>query len=231
MTTKKYSGGNHINTKTVEGIRVLIVDDHKVARAGMRALLDTDHDIKVVGEAITGQSAVAECSRYSPDVVLLDIRLPDTDGLKVCRLIKRAQPLTKVLVLTSVMDDQTVLAAIAAEADGYLLKADPNTDLAQAIRTVAAGGTILDPDTARRLVNNVKGSLAQESRHTKLLRPNEEAILRKVAVGMTNKEIASDMGLTEGTVRNRLVVIFEKIGVGRRAEAVNWYVRQTHDIA
>lgn len=222
-------------------IRILIVDDHKIVRLGLHSLLEDQHDIKVIGEAINAEGAIQEALRLRPDLVLLDIRLPDRDGFQACRAIKDALPSTKVLMLTSVADDHVVLQAVSAGADGYLLKAIEDADIPQAIRTVAAGGAMLDPLIARKVLNQMHSPTSAQSpaqtssksspfavpRQLNHLSPQENRVLQLVATGRTNKEIAVEMNLGEKTVRNYLSNVFSKLNITRRAEAAALYARLT----
>lgn len=214
-------------------VRVLLTDDHAVVRIGLKTILAEDPRLRIVGEAATG----AECLRLSttlkPDLVLLDLRLPDIPGSEVCRRLKALSEPPAVLVLTSFADDQLVLESISAGADGYLLKDFEQTELANSIVRVAAGGSILDPIIARKLLgaarHDGKGLSAfpgTGKSRTDRLSPQEQRILTLLADGHTNKEIASALGLGDGTVRNYLTAIFTKLGVENRTEAVSLWLRR-----
>ena len=206
-------------------IRVLLVDDHRVVRIGLRTLLQDTTDIRVEGEATDGSTALAEASRLKPQVVILDIRLPDKDGFEVCRQLKDLDPSIRVLVLTSVADDRLILQAITAGADGYLLKAIEDVDVPKAIRTVAAGGSMLDPMLTRKLMDELSRSGAASNNRLQSLSPQELRVLECVSLGKTNKEIAQDLNLSDKTVRNYLSTVFEKLQVTRRSEAAALYVQ------
>lgn len=208
-----------------EAIRVLIVDDHRVVRIGLRTLLQDTTDIRVVGEAGDGTTALTEAARLRPQVVILDIRLPDQDGFKVCRQLKDRDPNIRVLMLTSVADDRMILQAISAGADGYLLKSIEEVDVPNAIRTVASGGSILDPLLTRRLMNELSKNGAKADDRLQCLSPQELRVLELVALGKTNKEIGVSLTLSDKTVRNYLSTTFEKLQVTRRSEAAALYVR------
>lgn len=200
---------------TNEKIRLFVVDDHKVVRAGLKQLLEEAGDIEIVGEAGNGADALAGVNDTKPNVVMLDWRLPDTQGDELCAELKRRHPEIKALILTSYLDDDTVLKSIAAGIDGYLLKEVDGPDLAEAIRRVAAGEASLDPRVARRVMEQVKPGLNPLSR----LSVQEKKVLKLVADGKTNREIGDEMGLGEKTVRNYLTAVMQKLNVKRRSEA------------
>jgi two-component system response regulator DevR len=201
-------------------IRLLIVDDSEVVRAGLRALLGTESALSVVGEAATVAAAIDAGQRLKPDVVLLDIRLPDGSGIDACRRIQRDSPDTRILILTSVLDNSVVDDAIRAGAHGYLLKEIDGRGLVHAIRDVAAGRSILDPAITARVMELVKSSRTGGPRDPlALLSPQEKRVLALIAEGCTNKEVAARLGLSEKTVKNYLSTVFEKLHVSRRAEA------------
>lgn len=209
-------------------IRVLVVDDHHIVRVGLRTVLAEDSRLKVVGEAATAASALAEAQRLQPTVVLLDLRLPDRSGLDVCRLLKQQTPAPAVLCLTSFADDHTILAAIEAGADGYLLKEVDGPNIGDAIVTVARGDSVMDPRVTRRMLGAVRekdGGLVHLRRKLERLSPQERRVLALVAKGKTNKEVADGLGLGEGTVRNYLATVFQKLEVARRTEAVALWIR------
>lgn len=202
-------------------IRVLIADDHKMIRIGVRDLLSAAADILLVGEAATAQETIDGTARWQPHVVLLDIRLPKQSGLEVCRVLKSKFPEVRVLLLTAFLDEQLVFQAIAAGADGYLLKHIEDADLAAAIRKVAAGEAVLDSQATRALLHNIQANATPLSRVTL----QERRILALVAAGLTNKEIGLRINLAEKTVRNYLTVAMEKLGVKRRSEAAVLYAQ------
>jgi DNA-binding NarL/FixJ family response regulator len=208
-------------------IRLLLVDDHKVVRVGLRTLLSASDRIQVIGEAGTMESAITEAARLKPDIVLMDVRLPDGSGIEACREIRTARPETRVLFLTSFADDDAVLATMFAGADGYLLKEIDEKGLLRAIETVAAGQSILDPAMTKRMLVRMK-SLTEPAVASKQeeLSPQEQKVLALVAEGQTNKEIASALGLSDKTVRNYLSNIFQKLQVSRRSQAAALYARR-----
>lgn len=212
----------------VKPVRVLLVDDHLVVRVGLRALLETTPQIIVTGETGKGLEALSLVTSARPDVVLLDLRLPDLDGLEVCRRIKNTAPSPAVLFLTSYADDQTILAAIEAGADGYLLKEVAGQDFPALILAAAAGGSVLDPVATRRVLDGLHRPTRPAEPKTSpmdLLTPQEQRVLKLVAEGKSNKQVAVDLQLGEGTVRNYLSSVFSKLQVESRVEAVTRWLR------
>jgi DNA-binding NarL/FixJ family response regulator len=208
-------------------INVLLVDDHAIVREGLKTVLSREPDIRVVGEAATAQSAVTAAQRFNPTVVLLDIRLPDRDGVQACSDILEHCPQARVLFLTSYADDDTVLAAIFAGAHGYLIKEIGMDTLIESIRRVAAGESILDPATTRRVLSWVKANgAAGLSQAHEPLSPQEQRVVALVAEGKTNKEIASAMALSPKTVKNYLSNIYQKLQITRRAQAIALFAKQ-----
>ncbi len=209
-------------------VRLLIVDDHEVVRVGLRTLLGRFQSIEVVGEASTAAAAIAETKRLSPDVVLLDIRLPDGNGFDACRQIQEMATDTRVLILTSFADDDVVFQSIAAGADGYLLKEIDGEGLVKAIEKVAAGQSILDPAITRRVMSRVKNGVEPIGK-TKLdpLSPQERKVLALVAEGKTNKEIGIDLGLSDKTIKNYLSNILDKLQLSRRSQAAAFFVQHS----
>jgi len=209
------------------GIRVLLVDDHHIVRVGLRTVLAEDRRIRVVGEAATAADALVQAGRLKPQVVLLDLRLPDRPGLEVCQQLKQQDPAPMVLCLTSYADDQTLLAAAEAGADGYLLKEVDGPNIGDAIVTVSRGGSVMDPRVTRRMLGAVRDrtGILELRRKLDRLSTQERRVLAVVAQGKTNKEVADILGLGPGTVRNYLATVFQKLEVARRAEAVAMWVR------
>lgn len=205
-------------------LRLLLVDDSEVVRTGLRTLLGTEPSLEVVGEAVNAAGGLEAALKLQPDVVLLDIRLPDASGLDVCRQILRRLTDTRVLILTSVIDDATVEEAIRAGAHGYLLKEIDGRGLVNAIREVAAGQSILDPAVTARVMERLRTAEAARDPFA-MLSPQEKRVLALTAEGCTNKEIADNLGLTEKTVKNYLSTVFEKLHVSRRAEAAAIYAQ------
>lgn len=218
-------------------IRLLLVDDHEMVRIGLRTLLGKTKQIQVVGEASTAADAVTETVRLKPDVVLMDLRLPDGSGVEACREIRTACPEVRVLFLTSYSEDDAVLSTIFAGAAGYLLKEIGGEALIQAIESVAAGQSILDPAVTHSVVERMKAISDQDDSASYLhkdkdkdkdkresLSPQERLVLALVAEGKTNKEIATALDLSDKTVKNYLSNIFQKLHVSRRAHAAAIFI-------
>ncbi|MEY4939427.1 MAG: hypothetical protein RIQ93_1162 [Verrucomicrobiota bacterium] len=208
-------------------VTLLLVDDSEVVRAGLRTLLGANPAIRIVGEAGTAAAGIAEAARLNPDVVLLDIRLPDGTGIGVCRQILKRSPQCRILILTSAVDDSSVDEAIRAGANGYLLKEIDGRGLVNAICDVAAGKSVLDPAITGRVMQLVKSSgPGRDGRSA--LSPQETRVLALIAAGCTNKEIGVKLGLSEKTVKNYLSTVFDKLHVSRRAEAAAIYAQEKH---
>ncbi len=206
-------------------IRVLIVDDSELVRSGLRTLLGAYSDIEIVGEVDSATAALREVTALRPQLVLLDLRLPDGDGCEVCRRILREQPECRVLVLSSVLDARTVAEAITAGADGYLLKDINGPGLVQAIVDVSAGRTVLAPAITTQVMQLMRTNQHQDNLRRRLesLSAQEQRVLAHVARGLTNKEVAQELGLSEKTVKNYLSNLFEKLQISRRSQAVALY--------
>ena len=174
-------------------IRVFLLDDHEVVRRGLAALLESNDDIQVVGESGSAQEAARIIPALRPDVAVLDQRLPDGTGVDVCRDVRSQDPAIKALMLTSYQDDEALFSAIMAGASGYLLKQIRGTDLVEAIRTVAAGGSLLDPAVTQRVLERIRSGGAREPEELASLTPQERRILELVAQGMTNRQIGAEM--------------------------------------
>lgn len=196
-------------------IRVLIVDDHPIVRTGLVALVDAADDLEVVGTAVSGEEAVAAASALSPDVVLMDLRLPGIDGDEATARIVAARAATRVVILTTYETDDAILRAIGAGASGYLLKAAPEEELLAGIRAVAAGEVALAPSVARVLVRQ-----AAQPEDRPLLTPRELDVLRLVAQGLNNRAIGVRLHVGEATVKTHLLHAFGKLGVDDRTRAV-----------
>ncbi len=204
-------------------IRILLVDDQRLMREGLRMLLELEPDLQVVGEATDGAAALAEYARLTPDVVLMDIRMPGMDGVEATRRIRQRWPEARILILTTFDEDAYVFDGLRAGALGYLLKDISGHDLAQAVRTVAAGGALIQPSVAARVVAEF-ARLAAPARPAaghlpEPLSEREREILALVAAGLTNREIADRLALAEGTVKNYVTVILGKIGARDRTQA------------
>jgi DNA-binding NarL/FixJ family response regulator len=202
-------------------VRVFLVDDHEVVRRGVHDLLDAEPDIEVVGEAGTADHAVARGPALRPDVAVLDVRLPDGDGISVCRELRSAMPGLACLMLTSFDDDDALLDAIMAGASGYVLKQIKGSDLVTAVRTVASGQSMLDPATTARLMNSLRDDSGKDPQEQALaaLSPREREILALIGEGLTNRQIGERLYLSEKTVKNNVSRLLSKLGVERRIQA------------
>jgi NarL family two-component system response regulator LiaR len=203
--------------------RVLIVDDHGVVREGLRAYLELETDIQVVGEAKDGLEAVRRAAELQPDVVLMDLVMPNMDGVDATSRIKQQQPTTHVIILTSFLDDERVVPAIRAGATSYLLKDVAATDLARAIRGARAGQAQLHPEVARRLMQQVTTPRKPDA--GALLTDREREVLRLLADGRSNKEIARSLVVSERTVKGHVSNILGKLGLQDRTQAALFAVR------
>ena len=206
-------------------VRLVLVDDSEVVRLGLRSLLASEAAFEIIGEAGGVSSGVEVVTRLKPDVVLLDIRLPDGSGFDACRQILQRTPAIRVLFLTSVADDSLVESAIRAGGHGYLLKEIDARALVQAIRDVAAGRSVLDPAVTARVMEVMK-SRPNAVSALDALSPQENRVLALLAEGLTNKEVGGRLNLSEKTVMNYLSSVFEKLHVSRRAEAAVIYAQQ-----
>ncbi|MFH9245532.1 response regulator [Streptomyces lydicus] len=203
-------------------IRVFLLDDHEVVRRGVQDLLDAEPDIEVVGDAGTADHALARGPALRPDVAVLDVRLPDGDGVSVCRELRSRMPGLACLMLTSFDDDDALLDAIMAGAAGYVLKEIKGADLVAAVRTVASGRSMLDPATTTRLMTTLRGDEnATEPQADALsgLSPREREIVGLIGEGLTNRQIGKRLYLSEKTVKNHISRLLAKLGVERRIQA------------
>jgi DNA-binding NarL/FixJ family response regulator len=205
-------------------IRVFLVDDHEVVRRGVRDLLEAEPDIRVTGEAGTASSALARVAAVRPDVAVLDVRLPDGDGVTVCREIRSRMPEVACLMLTSFSDEQALFDAIMAGAAGYVLKQIRGTDLVGAVRTVASGASMLDPKAASQVMARLRD---QSGKRDPLagLTGQERKILELIGEGLTNRQIGQRMFLAEKTVKNYVSALFQKLGIERRTQAAAYAAR------
>jgi len=200
--------------------RIILVDDHEVVRLGLKALIDRHPDMEVVAEAATATDAVTKCLAFKPDVVVMDIRLGNSNGIEACREIALQLPETKVIMLTSYAEDEMLFAAIRAGAVGYVLKQAGGQDVIRAIETVGQGNSLLDPALTERVFAEVRrAAREQENLAFAELTEQERRVLLLVADGKTNREIARDLHLGEGTVRNYVSNILSKLNLANRAEA------------
>ncbi len=201
-------------------LRLLVVDDHEVVRRGLVALFDRRPGFQVAGEAATATEAVEQARLLKPDVVIMDVRLPDGSGIEACREIRAELPATRVIMLTSYPDEEAVLSAIIAGASGYLLKQVRARDLVAAIEAVGRGESLLDPAVTEKVLDRVRRIAANDQPdELAALTPQERKILMLVAEGKTNKEIAGDVFLSDKTVKNYVSSILSKLNLERRAQA------------
>lgn len=205
-------------------IRVFLLDDHEVVRRGVRDLLEIDGDLQVVGEASTVAEAMQRVPAVRPDVAVLDVRLPDGSGIEVCRDLRAADPNLRCLMFTSFNDDEALLDAIVAGASGYMLKEVRGGDLAESVRRVASGETLLDPHATARVIDRLRNPPPQDERLSSLS-PQEQRILALLADGLTNRQIAEQMFLAEKTVKNYVSNLLMKLGMHRRTEAAVYAAR------
>ena len=207
--------------------RIMIVDDHDVVREGLRALLARRAGFAVVTEAGTVAQAISEAARTKPDVIVMDVRLPDGSGVEACRDIRQERPETKVIMLTSYADEDAVFASILAGASGYLLKQTRGTALADAITAVARGESLLDPAVTQKVMDRARNSGKRDaSDPLSELTEQEHKILTLIAEGKTNKEIAEEIYLSDKTVKNYVSNILSKLNLRRRSEAAAFIARR-----
>ncbi len=221
---------NEISTEGTGGgvgrIRVFLLDDHEVVRSGVRNILSAEADIEVIGEAGTMASALAQVPELRPDVAVLDVRLPDGDGVSVCREIRSTLPGTACLMLTSYGDDQALLGAIMAGAAGYVLKQTCGSDLVSAVRAVAGGRSTLDPDAAQLVMERLLERMDGVDPLT-ALSDQERRVLAMVAEGLTNRQIAGRLSIAEEAAKDLVSSVLTKLGVQQRAQATAYGARLT----
>jgi DNA-binding NarL/FixJ family response regulator len=203
---------------SVDAIKVFLLDDHEVVRAGIRALLERADGIEVVGEAGTVAAALDRIPACRPDVAILDVQLPDGSGVEVCRAIRSDEPSARALMLTSYSDDEALFEAILAGADGYLLKQVRGTDIVDAVRRIAAGDSLLDPTLTARVLERMRRPPPEDERLARLTN-QERAVLALIAEGLSNREIGERMYLAEKTVKNYVSAMLTKLGMQRRTQA------------
>ena len=208
-------------------VRLLIADDHPVVRQGLRAFLETQPGVEIVGEAVDGEDAVLQVERLLPDVVLMDIVMPKIDGIEAIRRLRDVSPSTQAIVLTSFADDDKIVAAVRAGAAGYLLKDARPQELIDAIRAVARGEALLAPSIAARLIREL--SRPNEDPAAEVLTARELDVLRLIANGRSNKEIAADLVLSEKTVKTHVSHVLDKLGLADRTQAAIFAVKHGLD--
>jgi two-component system response regulator DevR len=204
-------------------VRVFLLDDHEVVRRGLHDLIDAEPDMEVVGEAATSEQALVRAPALRPDVAILDVRLPDSDGITVCRELRSRLPELACLMLTSFDDDDALLDAIMAGAAGYVLKQIRGSDLVSAVRTVASGQSMLDPATTARLMSTLRAPAGEadgpQDERLAGLSEREREILGLIGEGLTNRQIGLRLYLSEKTVKNGISRLLAKLGVERRVQA------------
>ncbi len=222
------ASGSPSGEETQKPIAVFLLDDHEVVRRGVKDLLEAEPDIRVVGEAGTVASALARIPALRPDVAVLDVRLPDGDGVSVCREIRSKMPEVACLMLTSFGDDEALFDAIMAGAAGYVLKQIRGTDLVGAVRTVASGQSMLDPRAASQLMARLRDQGTHKDPLAGLS-GQERRILELIGEGLTNRQIGERMFLAEKTVKNYVSALFAKLGMERRTQAAAFAARTFGD--
>ncbi len=203
-----------------ETIRILVADDHPVVRDGLIAILSTQPDFEVVGQAGTGAEVITQVEALAPDVLLLDLEMPELDGVEALQQLQKDNPNTRAIVFTAFDTDERILGAVQAGAQGYLLKGAPREELFKAVRVVHSGGSLLQPVVASKLLRQVSGRQEQPA-EVEPLTPRELEVLALVAQGLQNKEIAGQLVISERTVKFHVSSIMGKLGAGNRTEAVS----------
>ena len=211
-------------------MKVVLVDDHEVVRQGLKALVDSQEDLEVVGEAGDVDNAIRQVGFHSPDVVVMDVRLPDGTGVEACREIRSRWPDVKVLMLTSYADEEALVSSIMAGASGYVLKRIDSGDLVDAVRRVGNGESLLDPNLTDRLFARIRGDEPDDPLLARLS-PQERKILDLIAEGKTNRQIAEELFLAEKTVKNYVSNLLSKLEMSRRSEAAAYAARLQADRA
>jgi len=206
--------------------RVMLVDDHEVVREVLRTLIGRNKGLSVVAEASTMAEAIESAAKTKPDVIVMDVRLPDGSGVEACRTIREARPETKVLMLTSYADDEALFASIVAGAAGYLLKQTRGQAVIDAITAVAQGRSLLDPDVTGKVLERVRRGRGDEDPAFASLTEQERKVVEHLAEGKTNREIGAALFLSEKTVKNYVSRILDKLGLSRRAEAAAYMAKR-----
>ena len=209
----------------MEVIKILIADDHPVVREGLSAMLNKEHDIQVVGEAENGAEAVDKAKELQPDIVLMDLRMPEVDGVEAMRQIGAVNPDIRFIVLTTYDNDEFIFKGIEAGARAYLLKDAPREELFKAIRAVHKGESLIQPAIAGRVLDRFT-ELSRQAQVVEVLSEREVEVLNLMAKGAANKEIAAELTITESTVKTHIQTIFQKLGVGDRTEAVTEAIKK-----
>lgn len=209
--------------------KILIVDDHEVVRMGLRTLLERHEDLEIIGEAASAQEAVDAALKYLPDIILMDVRLPDRSGIEACREIRAAEPDIRVLMLTSYSDEEAVVSSVIAGAAGYILKKIEAGNLYNAIVAVSNGETLIDQAVVQKVMKKIQvmqGGVPEQGMES--LTDREKEILELVAAGLTNKEIAEKVFLSEKTVRNYVSSILHKLNISHRTQAAVYFLEKKH---
>jgi DNA-binding NarL/FixJ family response regulator len=202
-------------------IRIVLADDHPVVREGLASMLETQPDFEILGQAETGPAAVALVASHQPDVLMLDLEIPELDGVGVLHRLREMESRTRAIVFTVFDTDDRIIAAVEAGAAGYLLKGAPRAEVFAAVRTVAAGGSLLTPVAASAVLRRVRGEApAPATAAAPTLTPRERTVLEQLARGLGNKQIAAALGISERTVKFHVSAVFAKLGAGNRTEAV-----------
>jgi two-component system, NarL family, response regulator DevR len=209
-------------------LRILLVDDHEVVRMGLRTLLEDVADVEVVAEAGSADEAIAACERYKPNIVVMDIRMPGNSGITACHTIVERWPETQVIMLTSYANDDLITDAIRAGAVGYVLKQGGTGDLMRALEAVRQGAALLDPAVTRRVLAMMRRQIDQAPDPFAELTDREISVLRLLAEGKSNAQIAQALTLSDKTVRNHISLILDKLDVSNRVEAATFAVQ--HDV-
>ncbi len=207
-------------------VRVMLVDDHEVVREGLRTLIGRHKEMLVVAEAGTTAEAIEAAGKAKPDVIIMDVRLPDGSGVEACRTIREMHPETKVIMLTSYADDEALFASIVAGAAGYLLKQTRGQAVIDAITAVAQGRSLLDPDVTGKVLERVRKGRGDEDPAFASLTDQERKVLEQLAEGKTNRDIGEILFLSEKTVKNYVSRILDKLGLARRAEAAAYMAKR-----
>ena len=205
-------------------IGVFVLDDHEIVRRGVRGLLEAEPDIRVIGEAGTASAALASIAALLPDVAVLDIRLPDGDGVSVCREVRSRLPGVACLMFTAFSDDQVLLDSIMAGAAGYVLKEADGSDLVGAVRAAACGEPLLQPRTVSQLMARLRGEFAEPDPLVSLTR-HERSVLELIGEGLSNREIGERLSIAEKTVKNYVSTMFRKLGIEQRTAAAAYMAR------
>jgi two-component system response regulator DevR len=209
---------------TRAAIRVFLVDDHELIRRGLRDCMETEQDLSVVGEAGTAEEAMRQIPAVMPEVVVLDVRLPDGNGIEVCRDLRSAHPEIRFLILTTYSDDEALFDAIIAGADGYVLKDTKGDSLVDSIRRVAEGQSLLDPTVTKHVLARLR-RFHEAADHLSVLTKQERGILDLIGRGLTNRQIATEMHLAEKTVKNYVSSLLSKLGMSHRVQAAIYITR------